>query len=118
MAMKAQMNLDDVIFDVRTAFPHRDLKAKIHMDCPDCMATFGNECPLLNQTSHGLVQSAARCNHKFSSALIELGFEWCPSDQCLFRRGSGDKPLIILCHVDDNLTGSWRNSRRVSSSTT
>jgi len=32
-----------------------------------------------------------------------LGFKRCPSDPCLFRRGSGEKTLIILCYVDDNL---------------
>jgi len=67
------------------------------------MVTFGNECLLLKQTIFGLVQSAARYNHKFSVVLMGLGFKQCPSDQCLFRRGSGEKILIILCYVDDNL---------------
>jgi len=26
-----------------------------------------------------------------------------PSDPCLFRRGCGEKMLIILCYVNDNL---------------
>jgi len=47
MVMKLQMNLDAVIFDVETAFPHGDLKEKMHMDCPDGMVTFGNKCLLL-----------------------------------------------------------------------
>jgi len=34
---------------------------------------------------------------------MELGFESCLSDPCLFRRGPGEKTLIILCYVDDNL---------------
>ena len=103
MVMKLQLNLDAVIFDVETAFLHGDLKEKIYMDCPDGMVTFGNECLLLKQTIYGLVQSAARYNHKFSEVLMGLGFERCPSDPCLFRRGSGGKMLIILCYVDDNL---------------
>jgi len=74
MVMKLQMDLDAVIFDVETAFLHGDLKEKIYMDCPDGMVTFGNECLLLKQTIYGLVQSAARCNHKFSAVLIGLGF--------------------------------------------
>jgi len=97
------MKLDAVTFNVETAFLHGDLKEKMHMDCPDGMVTFGNECLLLKQTIYGLVQSAARCNHKFSVVLMGLGFERCPSDPCLFRRGSGEKILIILCYVDDNL---------------
>jgi len=103
MVMKLQMNLDAVIFDVETAFLHGDLKEKMHVDCPDGMVTFGNECLLLKQTICGPVQSAARCNHKFSVVLMGLGFKRCPSDPCLFRRGSGEKTLIILCYVDDNL---------------
>jgi len=103
MVMKLQMNLDAVIFDVETAFLHGDLKEKTYMNCPDGMVTFGNECLLLKQTIYGLVQSAARYNHKFSEVLMGLGFKRCPSDPCSFRRGSGEKMLIILCYVDDNL---------------
>jgi len=75
MVMKLQMNLDAVIFDVETAFLHGDLKEKTHVDCPDGMVTFGNECLLLKQTIYGLVQSAARHNHRFSEALMGLGFK-------------------------------------------
>jgi len=105
MVMKLQMNLDAVIFDVETAFPHGDSKEKTYMDCPDGMVTFGNECLLLKQTIYGLVQSAARHNHKFSAVLMGLGFKRCPSDPCFFRRSSGEKilALIIFCYVDDNL---------------
>ena len=103
MVIKLQLGLDAVIFDVETAFLHGDLKEKIYMDCPDGMVTYGDECLLLKQTIYGLVQSAARYNHKFSAVLIKLGFERCPSDPCLFRKGSGEKILIILCYVDDNL---------------
>jgi len=103
MVMKLQMNLDTVIFDVETAFLHGDLKEQIYMDCPNGMVTFGNKCLLLKQTIYGLVQSAATYNHKFSAVLMKLGFEQCLSDPCLFRRGSGEKILIILCYVDDNL---------------
>jgi len=78
MVMKLQMNLDAVTFDVETAFLHGDSKEKMHMDCPDGMVTFGNECLLLKQTICGLVQSAAGCNHKFSVVLVGLGFERCP----------------------------------------
>jgi len=66
MVMKLQMNLDEVIFDVETAFLHRDLKEKTCMDCPNGMVTFGNECLLLKQTIlqtgaiSGKVQSQAQ----------------------------------------------------------
>jgi len=55
MVMKLQMNLDAVMFDVETAFLHGDLKEKICVDCPDGMATFGDECLLLKQTIYGLL---------------------------------------------------------------
>ena len=103
MVMMLQLGLDAVIFDVETAFLHGELKEKIYMDCPDGMPSGSDECLLLQKTIYGLVQSAIRYLSAYSDALIKLGFKRCPSDPCMFRRGSGESLLIILCYVDDNL---------------
>jgi hypothetical protein len=110
MIMMLLMGLDAVIFDVETAFLHGELNEKIYMDCPHGMENDGEECLLLLKTIYGLVQAAARYNAKFCGVLISLGFERCPSDPCLFRRGSGDSLLIILSYVDDNLTVGKRST--------
>ena len=103
MVMMIVMELEGIIFDVETAFLHGDLKERIYMDCPDGMEHEDDECLELKKTIYGLVQAAARYNQKFCSVLMNLGFERCPSDPCMFRRGAGDDLLIILCYVDDNL---------------
>ena len=103
MVMMLVHKLDAIIFDVETAFLHGELKEKIYMDCPAGMERDDDECLVLQKTIYGLVQAAARYNQKFCAVLLELGFERCPSDPCMFRRGTGEELLIILSYVDDNL---------------
>ena len=95
--------MDAIIFDVEMAFLHGDLKERIYMDCPEGIEHGEDECLLLIKSIYGLVQASSRYGKKFASVLESLGFQKCPSDPCLFMRGTGDKRLIILTYVDDNL---------------
>ena len=97
-------DLDAVIFDIETAFLLGDLKELIYMDCPQGFEHEDDECLLLTKTIYGLVQSSRQYNLKFVATLKSLGFSQSVSDPCLFMRGKGDKLLIILTYVDDNLT--------------
>ena len=81
-----------------------DLDTTIYMDCPMGMDHEDEEVVLLNKTVDGLVQSARLCNHKFAKTMIDLWFEQCKADPCLFKREKNGEPLYILTYVDDNLT--------------
>ena len=111
MVMMVVHGSDAMIFNVETAFLHGELKELTHMDCPQGMEHKEDECSLLVESIHRLVQASNRHNKKFSESLISHGFKRSASDPCLFMRGEGDKRLIILTCVDDNLTWSRRLKR-------
>ena len=92
-----------LIFDVETAFLMGDLKERIYMDCPKGMDHKPDECLLLEKTIYGLVQSARRYQHKFSSFMKSIGFEQCGGDPCLLKRQDDEGVLYVLTYVDDNL---------------
>ena len=104
MVLMVVCGLDAMIFNLETAFPHGELKELTCMDCPEGMTHEDDECLLLVKSIHGLVQASNRHNEKFSDSLISHGFKRSVSDPCPFMRGEGDKRLIILTHVDGNLT--------------
>ena len=103
MVLMVHYGYEAKIFDVETVFLHGDLEERIYMDCPDGMEAEDDECLILEKSSYGLRQVSIQYAKKYCEVLESMGFKSCPSDPCLFMRGTDNERLFILTYVDDNL---------------
>ena len=92
--------------DVETAFLYGDLTEEIYMTIPNGLETYLNQqlndkCVKLKKLIYGLVQAARAWWKKFTNSLQEIGFNKCPSDNCLMMRINKVGTTILFIYVDD-----------------
>ena len=61
------------------------------------------ECLEIKKGMYGLVQASRLYFLKFTKYMKELGFQQCPSEQCLFFKWGKRSMLILATYVDDSI---------------
>ena len=98
--------------DISNAFLNGDLSEEVYMDIPQGYAERkGNNLPQnaalrLKKSIYGLEQASRQWFLKFSTTLLNMGFEKINGDHTLFWSHSGEKFLLVLVYVDDILIAS------------
>jgi hypothetical protein len=90
---------------LKTAFLNGDLEEEIYVAQPEGFAVKGREqCVLkLSKALYGLKQAPRAWNIKLDKSLRKLGFEKCPSESAVYKRGSGKSTVVLGVYVDDLL---------------
>ncbi|KAJ0860142.1 putative RNA-directed DNA polymerase [Helianthus annuus] len=88
--------------DVNNAFLHGDLDEEVYMKIPQgfCKNNETKVCKL-QKSLYGLKQASRNWYHKFSIALIDIGFKQAKSDHSLFVYKKDDVHVTALIYVDD-----------------
>uniref|UniRef100_R7W628 Retrovirus-related Pol polyprotein from transposon TNT 1-94 n=1 Tax=Aegilops tauschii TaxID=37682 RepID=R7W628_AEGTA len=89
--------------DVKFAFLNGDLLEEVYVQRPPGSAVAGQEGKVLRlrKALYGLRQAPRAWNAKLDESLCALGFERCPSEHAVYRRGSRASLLIVGVYVDD-----------------
>lgn len=90
-----------MIFDVKTAFLHGELKETIYMHQPEGFDDGTGRVCKLNKSIYGLKQAPKNWNEKFSKFLKSLAFDNTDDDPCIYY--NKDKSMLIALFVDDGL---------------
>lgn len=84
--------------DVKTAFLYGNINLEIYIELSPRFKKLGKVCKL-NKALYGLKQALQIQYKTLTSALKELGFNYCPYDNAVFRKGS----TYILVYVNNLL---------------
>ena len=97
--------------DVDSAFLNSDIDQPIYCKQPPGFAVKGKEDHvwLLLKALYGLKQAGYLWYKKLQSILVNLGFNVCRSDPCVFIRFIAQRIAIISTHVDD--LGLYTNTK-------
>jgi Reverse transcriptase (RNA-dependent DNA polymerase) len=92
--------------DVETAFLYGNLMEEIYMTIPNGLEEYLNQqlsdnCVKLNKSIYGLVQAARAWWKQFTNSLQKIGFNKCPSDNCLMMRINKFGTTILCIYVDN-----------------
>jgi hypothetical protein len=89
--------------DMKSAFLNGDLLEEVYVQQPLGYAMPGNEDKVLHlcKALYGLRQEPRAWNAKLDDSLSALGFERCPSEHAVYRRGTGNTLLLMGVYVDD-----------------
>ena len=89
--------------DVKSAFLNGDLLEEVYVQQPPGYVKPDNEEKVLHlrKALYGLRQAPRAWNAKLDDSLCSLGFERCPSEHAVYRRGTGDALLLVGVYVDD-----------------
>lgn len=100
--------------DVSNAFLNGDLDEDIYMKIPPGYADIQGEevsptavCRL-HKSIYGLKQASRQRFLKFSTTLLQLGFEQCPGEHTLFLQKHDGVFIVVSVYVDDILISSTR----------
>jgi hypothetical protein len=95
--------------DVKSAFLNGELEEEVYVQQPPGFADakHAGHVLKLHKALYGLRQAPRAWNAKLHDSLQSLGFERCPLEHALYRRGGCDNFLLIGVYVDDLIiTGS------------
>ena len=88
--------------DINNAFLNGDLIEEIYMDMPlGYPAKNDNMVCKLTKSLYGLRQASRQWFHKFSTTILDQGFQQCPAGHSLFTKGSGATIVTLLVYVDN-----------------
>jgi hypothetical protein len=89
--------------DVKSVFLNGDLLEEVYVQQPPGYAVPGNKDKVLHlrKAPYGLRQAPRAWNAKLDDSLSALGFERCPSEHAVYRRGTGDALVVVGVYVDD-----------------
>ena len=89
--------------DVKTAFLHGELVEEVYVTQPEGFEKKGEEHKVfkLKKARYGLRQAPRAWNTKLDQILKGLKFVKCTKDSSVYRKGEGDKLLIVAIYVDD-----------------
>jgi len=115
LALVAQLNLELVQMDVKTAFLHGDLEEEIYMTQPEGFRVAGKEnwvCKL-NKSLYGLKQSPRQWYKRFDKFMLGQKYTKSKYDHCVYLCKLQDASFIyLLLYVDDMLIAS-KNSGEI-----
>ena len=88
LALVAQLDLELVQMDVKTAFLHRDLEEEIYMNLPDGFKVAGKEKMVckLEKSLYGLKQSPRQWYKRFDKFMIGHKYTRRKYDHCVYLR--------------------------------
>jgi len=109
IAILASLDYEIHTVDVKTAFLHSFLKEEIYIDIPDGfpeaeMLRKQRKVLKLLKCLYGLKQSPKEWNQDLDHFISSLGFEACPSDQCIYVNQKQKQYLLV--YVDDIIIGT------------
>ncbi|KAD4888928.1 hypothetical protein E3N88_21001 [Mikania micrantha] len=88
--------------DVNNAFLHGDLDEEVYMKLPQGFTSKqGNKVCRLRKSLYGLKQASRNWYHKFTKALLSLGYVQSKADHSLFLFRQRDTFITALIYVDD-----------------
>lgn len=89
--------------DVKSAFLNGDLAEEVYIQQPVGFIKKGGEHKVLRlrKALYGLKQAPRAWYAKLDTTLASLGFEKCPLEHALYRRGDADQFLLVGVYVDD-----------------
>jgi hypothetical protein len=88
--------------DVKTAFLNGNIEEDIYMQQPEGYSNEDGLVCKLQRSLYGLKQSARSWNQRINTVLLELGFQRCNGDNCMYTHGYGtDSWIMIALYVDD-----------------
>ncbi|KAL5865755.1 hypothetical protein ACOSQ3_003269 [Xanthoceras sorbifolium] len=109
LALVAQLNLELVQLDVKTAFLHGNLEEEIYVSQPEGFEVAGKEnwvCKL-NKSLYGLKQSPRQWYKRFDQFMLQQKYTKSTHDHCVYFRKLQDGSFIyLLLYVDDMLIAS------------
>ncbi|CAM9903911.1 unnamed protein product [Pylaiella littoralis] len=101
-ALACELNLDLCHFDVEQAFVRSELEEDVYMRLPKGCGALSGMIVKLNKSLYGLRQASRSWHGLLKKCLLDLGFEQCLVDTCVFRLiEDGCVVLILVVHVDD-----------------
>ncbi|KAM0024789.1 putative RNA-directed DNA polymerase [Helianthus debilis subsp. tardiflorus] len=88
--------------DVNNAFLHGDLEEEVYMKIPQGFQSEAETlvCPL-RKSIYGLKQASRNWYHKFTGALLEMGYKQSVADASLFIYKLETSHVAVLIYVDD-----------------
>lgn len=94
-------------YDFKTAYLNGTINEELYMSQPPGYSIEGKEDMVcrLRKSIYGLRQSARCWNRTLHAVLLDLGFEACESDPCLYVR-RGKSVVYLVVYVDDLIVGS------------
>jgi len=101
--------------DVKTAFLHGELVEEVYVSQPEGFEKKGEEHKVfkLKKALYGLRKAPRTWNTKLDQILKSLKFEKCTKESSVYRKGEGDKLLIVAIYVDD-LFVTGNSSQKIS----
>ena len=103
LAVAAQSGWQVHHMDVKSAFLNGDLIEEVYVQQPPGFIDdkHGGQVLRLRKALYGLRQAPRAWNAKLDDSLQSLGFERCPQEHALYRRGNDKSFLLVGVYVDD-----------------
>ncbi|GKA90565.1 transposable element [Tanacetum coccineum] len=109
LALVAQLDLELVQMDVKTAFLHGDLEEEIYMVQPEGFKVAGkaHEVCKLHKLLYGLKQSPRQWYKRFDKFMMESKYTRSKYNHCVYLKKLQDRSFVyLLLYVDDMLIAS------------
>jgi hypothetical protein len=103
LALAAHQKWEVHHMDVKSAFLNGDLSEQVYVNQPAGFVDSKNQSKVLKlrKALYGLKQAPRAWNAKLDESLKNLGFEKCPMEHALYRRGNEESFLLVGVYVDD-----------------
>ena len=106
LAVTAQLDLELIQFDVKTAFLYGEVTEELYLKILDGLEVNGDPGALmcrLNKSLYGIKQAARVWNLKFTSFLQKFNLVPCESEKCIFIGKMKNVRVYLALFVDDGL---------------
>lgn len=109
LSLVANLDLELVQLDIKTAFLHGDLDEEIYMSQPEGFVEESNPNLVcrLKKGLYGLKQASRQWYKKFDTFMQEEGYKRSDFDHCVYMKGNANETFtLLLLYVDDMLIAS------------